>query len=104
MKRRESYVMVDNRVSGGQLLELAAFNCPHCNRTVIKNPQRVRPRNYCQRCDRNVCDNAGCIQECNPTELMVELAQQYPGEPFLLRGPNGQPLFNPDLKDRRKVY
>lgn len=104
MKRRESYVMIDNRASGGQLIEMAAFSCAHCGRVVVKNPQRVRPRGFCCKCNKNVCDNPGCNVDCNPIEQMVELAQAHPGEPFLLRGPNGEPLFDLVLKENRKVY
>ena len=96
--------MIDNRASGGELIEMDAFNCPHCNRTIAMNPKRVRARGFCVKCNRTLCDGPGCNAECNPIEQMVGLAQKYPGEPFLLRGRGGEPLFNRDLKDRETIY
>lgn len=104
MKRREGWVLMDNTASGGQRVEYASYTCNHCNRAIIKNPKRVRPRNYCAKCDATICDLAGCNVECNPTLQMVELSLQYPGEPFLYRNPGGIPIFNTDLRDKERIY
>ena len=98
------YLLVDNRASGGALEELPTLTCAHCNCTTVLNPQRTRERGYCQKCHAYVCDLPGCRAACNPTELMVDLARKYPGEPWLLRGPNGEPLFPQELRDKERIY
>jgi hypothetical protein len=42
--------------------------CSHCQKAVVLNPMRVRPRGYCPKCDHYICDSceairakAGCI-------------------------------------------
>jgi hypothetical protein len=76
---REGYVLIDNRespgftpeeafaagrgkiakhVGAGAFFEGATETCGHwpCGRMVIKNPDRVRARGYCPKCDHFVCD------------------------------------------------
>lgn len=40
----------------GSVVRAATFTCWHCRTVLIKNPQRVRPREYCRKCDMNICD------------------------------------------------
>ena len=62
----EGYLLIDNRAAGEQKLESATITCCHCQRTLIKNPARTRPRGYCTKCDDYVCDNRACNLECRP--------------------------------------
>jgi hypothetical protein len=45
-------------VGPGKVFEAATLTCGHwpCGRIVIKNPDRVRARGYCPKCDHFVCD------------------------------------------------
>jgi hypothetical protein len=61
-------------VGKGQTFEAPIVQCCHCNVGVILNPLRNRPRNYCQKCDAYVCDQAGCLTNCLPFEKVVDRA------------------------------
>ncbi len=95
-RRHEGVLMVDNRespevpfnpamvgkpesllVQRGQMLESATVTCSHCQVVVVLNPLRTRPRGYCQKCDRYVCDNPGCNRECTPFEAVLDRAQEH---------------------------
>ena len=71
----EGYLMIDNRASGGALLEQATATCSHCHTQVIMNPQRTRERGYCRKCDHYVCDNPACRFECVPLNKVIESLQ-----------------------------
>lgn len=62
----EGYLLIDNRASGGKLLESATITCAHCQRTYLRNPLRQRARGYCAKCDAYVCDSPACNANCNP--------------------------------------
>lgn len=98
--------MIDNRASGGELIELPTITCAHCNTVVVMNVQRTRPRGYCRKCDAYVCDKAGCNAECNPMAQSVDLALSNPdsNQPFLLRGAAGEILFDPHFRDEGRIY
>jgi hypothetical protein len=38
------------------VVEVDTLHCRHCGGCVIKNPDRVRPRGHCQKCNWFVCD------------------------------------------------
>lgn len=85
------------------------LTCAHCSRIVLLNPRRTRDRGWCFRCDNYVCDHEVCISECNPIIQGVDLLWKYKGtehetQPFLSRGPNGEILFNPELRDRERIF
>ena len=42
----------------GQVFECATNTCSHCDRIVIRNPDRVRERGHCHACNYFICD--GC--------------------------------------------
>lgn len=44
-------------VAEGKLFEGATITCKHCGGSWKKNPRRIRPRGYCKKCDRYVCDD-----------------------------------------------
>lgn len=86
-------------------LEMATLTCAHCNRVVVLNPLRQRERCSCRKCDAYVCDSPGCNAECNPFMQSVELARKYQGDQsYLLRGPRGEILFDPERRDRERPY
>lgn len=80
----EGYVQIDHRHSPGVTkAEIAAagldpskfpdlregvnyeaptVSCTHCQRVIVLNPLRTRPRHNCPYCDHYVCDNAACVQ------------------------------------------
>ena len=41
---------------GSTHLEADTYTCGHCQRVVIKTPDRLRPREVCRRCMHIVCD------------------------------------------------
>ena len=90
-RRREGYLLIDNRyspgvsaefvhasgmdapvVGAGATFESATMTCCHCNAVVVLNPLRTRPRGYCAKCDQYVCDNAGCGLECRPFAKLLD--------------------------------
>jgi hypothetical protein len=56
----------------GEIFEADTYVCAHCHSVVIKNPNRVRPREVCRKCMRIVCDNPGCAIECLPFEKVLD--------------------------------
>lgn len=74
---REGYLLIDHRNSPGvpadvarqwgfdprfmgegQTMEAPTLCCSHCKTAVVLNPERIRKREYCQKCDDYICD--GC--------------------------------------------
>lgn len=49
-------------VGAGQQFEADIQQCTHCQRGVLLNVDRVRPRGYCARCDHFICDSCEAIQ------------------------------------------
>ena len=76
----------------GIKLEMPSFTCCHCNRVVILNPERQRPRNTCRKCMALTCDSGGCLVDCNPFGRDLERAYRNEGnQPWLLRH-HGEPI------------
>lgn len=71
LARHEGYLLIDNRGAGEGFTESATITCCHCQRTFVKNPQRVRPRGYCAKCNAYVCDLCDG-RECNPFWKMLD--------------------------------
>ena len=95
LKRHEGYLLIDNRfgpgvsedfirasgkeapiVKEGAMYESATVTCAHCNTIVILNPVRTRPRGYCRKCDKYVCDNPGCNVDCFNFEKLLDTLQE----------------------------
>jgi hypothetical protein len=53
-------------VPEGAIFETAVQTCSHCQRVIVMNPQRTRPRHYCAKCHHYVCDQAACNVGCYP--------------------------------------
>ena len=82
-KSLEGYLLIDHTMSPGTpavpegtIFEMATMQCCHCQAEVIPNPLRQRPRNYCAKCDRYVCDTPACIAECNNFDKVLDLLQE----------------------------
>ena len=106
VKGGRSYLVIDNRASGGTLQEWDTLTCAHHGGIVVLNPERKRKRGYCRKCNAYICDLPGCNAECNPIVQCVDLAMTFAGtgEPFLPRGYGGETLFDPRYKEQTKLY
>lgn len=58
----EGYLLIDNRASGGAVVERATITCSHCQRQMFRNPTRERERAYCRSCDHYICDECKAIE------------------------------------------
>ena len=78
MKQRSGYLFIDDRFSGGKLFEADTLTCSHCQRQLIRNPERTRARAYCPKCDKYICDacEATRVQTgvCFPFKAILENA------------------------------
>ncbi len=61
-------------VPGGTVLERATYTCAHCQVMIVKNPDRVRPRGWCEHCDKYVCDLCDG-RECASADRMFDALQ-----------------------------
>jgi len=65
-KAREGYLLIDNRHAPGPdgttFLEAATITCSHCQRQLIRNPDRQREREWCANCDKYICDPCAAIR------------------------------------------
>lgn len=72
----EGWLMIDNRASGGELIETATLHCKHCQRTFRKNLWRIRARGYCPKCDSYCCDLCEAVRvktgECRDFERFAD--------------------------------
>lgn len=113
LARHEGYLLIDHRFSPGTpevpegtYVERPTLTCCHCNRIVVLNMARTRPRGYCAKCDHYTCDHVACATECHPIEQSIELALRFESlaQPFLLRGKDGEILFDPSFLDKVRVF
>jgi hypothetical protein len=65
----EGELTIDERGSGGKLFESPTVTCSHCQRVVILNPDRSRPRGHCWKCDHYICDTCD-ERNCMPVRKM----------------------------------
>ena len=75
LRDKEGYLLIDHRASPGLpadiarqsgfdpkftseggILEASTMTCSHCTNSVVLNPERIRKREYCQKCDAYICD------------------------------------------------
>jgi len=59
-------------VGEGAVFEADISTCPHCQRTIVFNPGRVRAHDYCAKCDAYTCDTFPCNVECRPYVKMLD--------------------------------
>ncbi len=58
-------------VGKGERLSTPTVTCVHCQRIVILNPLRSRPRSYCQKCDDYQCDWCAALP-CRPFQKVID--------------------------------
>lgn len=83
-RSHEGWLMIDDRASGGKLVEQACFTCAHCQRVTPLDPLRQRPRGYCAKCDRYLCDSPACNGRCRPMKAVLDRAQELAARPLVL--------------------
>lgn len=59
-RQHEGWLLIDDRASGGELIEQPTFTCSHCQKVTPLDPLRQQPRGYCTKCDRYLCDSPVC--------------------------------------------
>ena len=63
-------------VGPGKKFEAATLYCNHCERIVVKNPDRTRDRARCWKCDHFICDwcKAELIRTgvCKPFKQVID--------------------------------
>lgn len=52
-------------VAAGSRLQLAVTICPYCETTIVRNPNRERPRAYDPKTDRYICDRCDFLRKLN---------------------------------------
>lgn len=66
--------------AGRGLFEAATITCSHCQYVFLKNPQRIRERAYCRKCDHYICDGCGAALAqsgiCRPFKQIMDEAQE----------------------------
>lgn len=80
----EELLKANNLISAppGKRLEAATLTCKHCQKTVIKNPERTRARGYCSGCDHFICDTCDALKSingCQNIERILDTIQEEHG-------------------------
>lgn len=76
-------------VAGGTKFEADVLQCQHCQRAVLKQPLRTRPRGYCPKCDGYLCDlcegirvqSGACVPIAQVFDTAQAIAEKYAGQP-----------------------
>ncbi len=76
-------------VGKGEHFEADVYQCTHCQRAVLLNPNRVRPRGYCPKCHHFICDGceeiraatSGCVPFKQVLDRAADLAAKFAGQP-----------------------
>ena len=95
-------LMIDNRVSGGELIERETLTCLHCNSVVVLHPGRTRQRGFCFTCNGYVCDDKQCANDCYSFARSLDLVVADPTIPALPRTKDGGLLFDAELLRKRQ--
>lgn len=118
---KEGYLLIDHRASPGisedvalqlgmdpkqcgegKMLEAATLTCSHCKSTLMKNPYRIRERNFCIKCSGHyICD--GCHAEAQlpnyshlPFEKFADITRSL-GEKGIVLGSRQELLSLPSF-------
>ena len=54
---------IAGHLGAGQKFEAKTDFCTHCERVVIRNPDRLRQRGYCWNCDHFICDDCAIVMK-----------------------------------------
>ena len=84
LPRGLGYLQIDNRANGDlppgastPHFEADTYTCTHCQRVVVMNPERVRPRYKCRGCNHHICDNCAAIKEAGaPCKTFAQLVDE----------------------------
>ena len=67
-------------VGEGKNFEADIQMCTHCQRGVLLNQDRVRPRGYCPKCDHYICDTCEIARvvtgECMPVKKQLDILEK----------------------------
>lgn len=93
MKQKEGYLHIDNRASGGHLLEAATLTCSHCQNQIVRNPSRERARAFCPKCDHYICD------DCERTRVLTGTCRTFSQviDTVLDQAAKGVTMSNPQM-------
>jgi len=84
-------------VREGGMLEAPTLGCCHCGAVVMLNPNRKRPRNYCQKCNRYICD--GCAAVAHESDYVHrtfnEICDLVVSGKFTVSGSASRPVLTP---------
>lgn len=63
--------------AGRGVFECAFYTCSHCEKTVVKNLSRTRPRGFCKKCNHILCDDCDAKylasgHQCIPFKAFAE--------------------------------
>lgn len=103
-KGGKGFLMIDNRASGGELLELPTLTCCHCNSVVVLNAMRKSERGFCFTCNAFRCDDKKCADDCYSMKRSIDLIMADPTIPALPRAKDGGLLFDPELLTRKTQF
>lgn len=80
------YLHIDNRAVGEGVIERDTLSCSHCRVAIVMNPERIRKRFTCPKCNKYCCDWCGAAYAqtfiCKPFEAVVEEVKA--GKPLVL--------------------
>ena len=65
------HLLIDDRVSGGELKEFDTVSCKHCQ-AVIKIKRGQKDGAWCNLCFGPVCNTKVCASKCKPFFKKVE--------------------------------
>lgn len=68
------YMIVDDRKSGGKVVETDTIQCPHCQRHLPKFRPGQASGAFCMKCGKPVCDRRPCNTGCLPFLKKIEQA------------------------------
>jgi hypothetical protein len=74
---RQGYLLIDNRCSGGGVLEAATITCSHCQRQLIRNPARERERAWCPNCDAYICDSCEAVRPVAGCRTFAAILEEH---------------------------
>lgn len=56
----------------GTVFETKTKSCGHCGVVVVMNPDRVRARGHCRKCDKYTCDGCVAVGDCRPIMKLAD--------------------------------
>ena len=84
--RHTGFLIVDDRCSGGQLVEADTTLCRHCQ-CIMVVPSSGSAGAYCTKCGGPVCPDGPCAVICTPVARQVDEALRWAARAGLGLGP-----------------